>query len=109
MFAEPRPRTILPHHRAIATVAELRAAESPIPVLSDLRESGSIEQDADSVLMLYRQEMYDPDCEQPGVTDLYLRKNRNGPTGVTELRFDGRRMSFAGSPGLPRDSASAFR
>jgi replicative DNA helicase len=67
----------------------------PIPVLSDLRESGSIEQDADSVLMLYRQSMYDEDCENPAVTDVYLRKNRHGPTGRAELHFNAAKMSFA--------------
>lgn len=66
----------------------------PIPVLSDLRESGSIEQDADSVLMLYREDMYNEDSDQPGVTDVYVRKNRNGPTGRVELKFVEQRMSF---------------
>ncbi|HQR05653.1 MAG TPA: replicative DNA helicase [Gemmatales bacterium] len=67
----------------------------PIPVLSDLRESGSIEQDADSVLMLYRQSMYDEDCDNPTLTDVYLRKNRHGPTGRIELQFNAAKMSFA--------------
>lgn len=68
----------------------------PIPILSDLRESGSIEQDADSVLMLYRQGAYDEDCERPNATDVYVRKNRHGPTGRAELHFDAARMSFTG-------------
>lgn len=66
----------------------------PIPVLSDLRESGSIEQDADIVLMLYRQSMYDEDCAEPQVTDVYIRKNRHGPTGRVSLYFDKHTMSF---------------
>jgi replicative DNA helicase len=66
----------------------------PIPVLSDLRESGSIEQDADSVLMLYREGNYNEDCDDPTLTDFYLRKNRNGPTGHIELKFNAARMSF---------------
>ncbi len=66
----------------------------PIPILSDLRESGSIEQDADSVLMLYRQGAYNEDCDDPLGTDIYVRKNRNGPTGRIELHFDAARMSF---------------
>jgi len=66
----------------------------PIPILSDLRDSGAIEQDADSVLMLYRQGYYDPDCEQPDLTDVFLRKNRQGPTGHVELRFNGKQMTF---------------
>jgi len=74
-----------------------RAAEQrspPIPVLSDLRESGSIEQDADAVLMLYREDAYNEDCDAPGVTDVYVRKNRSGPTGRVSLFFDKERMSF---------------
>jgi replicative DNA helicase len=66
----------------------------PIPILSDLRDSGAIEQDADSVLMLYRSGYYDPDCPDPDITDVYLRKNRQGPTGHVELRFSGKQMSF---------------
>ena len=48
------------------------------PMLSDLRDSGSIEQDADMVLFLYRDEYYDPDTDRKGITDVLLRKNRNG-------------------------------
>lgn len=68
----------------------------PIPVLSDLRESGSIEQDADSVLMLYRESMYNEDCEDRFLTEVYLRKNRHGPTGRADLHFDAAKMSFRG-------------
>lgn len=66
----------------------------PIPQLSDIRESGAIEQDADSVVMLYRQGFYDPDCDDPLETELFLRKNRNGPTGVVSVRFNPERMTF---------------
>ncbi|HUY90829.1 MAG TPA: replicative DNA helicase [Pirellulales bacterium] len=66
----------------------------PIPILSDLRESGSIEQDADTVLMLYRDDAYNEDSAQPGMADLNVRKNRNGPTGRVGLHFDHARMSF---------------
>ncbi len=66
----------------------------PIPILSDLRESGAIEQDSDVVLMLYREDMYNEDCENPGMTDVYIRKNRHGPTGRVGLFFDKARMSF---------------
>jgi replicative DNA helicase len=48
------------------------------PQLSDLRESGAIEQDADVVLMLYREDYYDPDTDRKGMTDVLIRKNRNG-------------------------------
>lgn len=70
----------------------------PIPILSDLRDSGSIEQDADSVLMLYREGAYNEDCGDPTLTDVYVRKNRNGPTGRVPLRFVPDRMVFQ-SPG----------
>jgi replicative DNA helicase len=66
----------------------------PIPVLSDLRESGSIEQDADAVLMLYREDAYNEDAPNPGITDVYIRKHRNGPTGRVGLRFVSANMSF---------------
>jgi replicative DNA helicase len=56
------------------------------PRLSDLRESGAIEQDADLVLMLHRPEVYDPN-DQPGVAELILSKNRNGPIGSHKLTF----------------------
>lgn len=64
------------------------------PQLSDLRDSGSIEQDADRVLMLYREGSYDPDADDPDRTDLYVRKNRHGPTGHCELHFDKKTMTF---------------
>ena len=51
----------------------------PIPQLSDIRESGAIEQDADSVVMLYRQGFYDPDCDDPLETELFLRKESQWP------------------------------
>lgn len=57
------------------------------PVLSDLRESGSIEQDADIVMFLQREEMSNPDTERKGIGDLIIAKHRNGPTGAVELFF----------------------
>ena len=58
------------------------------PVLSDLRESGSIEQDADVVLMLFRESYYDPEIENPKRADVLIRKNRNGPVGAVDLIFE---------------------
>ncbi|MEQ1849135.1 MAG: replicative DNA helicase [Candidatus Peribacteraceae bacterium] len=74
-----------------------RAVESRpgnIPQLSDLRESGSIEQDADVVLMMYREDYYEEDSDRPGITDIYIRKHRNGPTGRIELMFKKEQMRF---------------
>jgi replicative DNA helicase len=64
------------------------------PMLSDLRESGAIEQDADMVLMLYRDEYYNKDTEEKGITDLDIAKHRNGPTGRVKLAFLDRYAKF---------------
>jgi replicative DNA helicase len=64
------------------------ARTSHVPLLSDLRESGSIEQDADVVLFLCREEMYDPETEKQHIADIYVAKHRNGPTGQLSLYFD---------------------
>jgi replicative DNA helicase len=59
-----------------------------IPQLSDLRESGSIEQDADVVAFLYREDYYNPESERKNIMDVLIKKHRNGPTGGVELYFD---------------------
>ncbi len=64
------------------------------PILSDLRDSGTIEQDADNVLMLLRPGYYDPDVDHPERTTVFIRKNRQGPTGAPELVFDQEKMRF---------------
>jgi replicative DNA helicase len=64
------------------------ARTSHVPLLSDLRESGSIEQDADVVMFLCREEMYDAETEKQHIADVYVAKHRNGPTGQLSLYFD---------------------
>ena len=66
----------------------------PIPRLSDLRESGSIEQDADVVLFIYREDRYKPDTLRKHIADIIVAKHRNGPVGRVELYFDEPRASF---------------
>tara|TARA_Y100001968_G_scaffold331405_1_gene385966 strand:+ start:247 stop:1674 length:1428 start_codon:yes stop_codon:yes gene_type:complete len=58
------------------------------PMLSDLRESGSIEQDADLVLMIYRDEYYNPETTDRGITEVIVTKHRNGPVGTVKLLFE---------------------
>lgn len=65
-----------------------------IPQLADLRESGSIEQDADIVMFIYREAYYNPDTERENITDLIIAKHRNGPTGKVELYFHPERLRF---------------
>jgi len=65
------------------------------PVLSDLRDSGSIEQDADIVLFLYRDDYYNKDSEKPGVCEVNVAKHRNGPPGVVDLTWVARYTKFS--------------
>lgn len=84
----------------VIAVSQLsRAVESrtpPIPKLADLRESGSIEQDADVVMFIYREAMYkkDLDSSRKNLAEIYIAKHRNGPTGVVQLYFDENKVSF---------------
>ena len=75
-----------------------RAVESRTdkrPILSDLRESGAIEQDADSVMFLYRDEYYNENTEEKGIAECIVAKNRHGETGAVKLQWIGQYQAFA--------------
>jgi replicative DNA helicase len=75
-----------------------RAVESRtshVPILSDLRESGSLEQDADIVMFIHREEMYKEDTEKKGIAEIHIAKHRNGPLGMIPLRFFSKTTKFA--------------
>lgn len=69
--------------------------QNKIPQLSDLRESGAIEQDGDIVMFLHREEMYNSETTRKGEADLIIAKQRNGPIGPIVLRFNGQLTSFS--------------
>ena len=73
---------------------EQRKGDLRKPQLADLRDSGSLEQDADVVIMLYREELYDRNTERKGIADVIIAKQRNGPTGDFELVFLPDHMTF---------------
>jgi replicative DNA helicase len=76
----------------LSRAVESRA--SRVPMLADLRGSGSIEQDASQVWFIYREELYDDSTDRPGLAEIHVSKHRNGETGVASLRFDGPSTRF---------------
>ena len=78
---------------SISRNVEARADKRPI--LSDLRESGALEADADVVLLAYRDELYHPDSPDRGIAEINIAKQRNGPTGTIRLAFLGQQTRFA--------------
>lgn len=76
----------------LSRAVEMR--ENKQPQLADLRESGSIEQDADLCIFLYREDYYQRDTERKGITDVLIRKHRNGPIGEIELHFKAEHSRF---------------
>lgn len=80
---------------ALSQLSRSVESRSPqIPQLADLRESGSIEQDADVVAFIYREEYYNPETDRKNITDILIKKHRNGPTGGVELYFDREKQRF---------------
>ena len=76
----------------------LENRDSKRPRLADLRESGSIEQDADLVLFLYRDEVYNPESPEKGQAEVIISKQRNGPLGTIKTRFLGAYTRFEDLP-----------
>ncbi len=72
------------------------------PMLSDLRESGSIEQDADIVIFLYRDEYYNPETDKPGECEVIVAKHRSGPTGTVDVTWLGKYTRFADKSSVGR-------
>jgi replicative DNA helicase len=80
---------------ALSQLSRSVETRSPqVPQLSDLRESGSIEQDADIVAFIYREAYYNPETDRQNITDLIIAKHRNGPVGKVELYFHPERLRF---------------
>lgn len=90
---------------SLSRAVESRA--SKVPQLSDLRESGAIESDADVVLFLYRDDAYHPDSERPNTADIIVAKHRNGPVGEVTLTFDKRQTRFRDIEVMPPNESSA--
>lgn len=73
----------------------VESRSSHVPILSDLRESGSIEQDADLVMFIHREEMYNTETEKKGIAEVHISKHRNGPLTIIPLRFFSKTTKFA--------------
>ena len=86
---KPKPARDLPGVEFLETTVRDTKPEIRVlpkrPILSDLRDSGAIEQDADVVMFLYRDSYYKPECKEPMITELSISKQRNGPTGIIKL------------------------
>jgi replicative DNA helicase len=90
----------------LSRAPEQRTGKDKRPILSDLRESGNLEQDADLVAFIYREEYYEDEPEDPGVAELIVRKNRHGPTDTVRLAF---KEPYASFTNLAREDRGGAR
>jgi replicative DNA helicase len=79
---------------ALSQLSRAVEARGGKPRLSDLRDSGSIEQDADVVMFIHREDKYNEDSERPNIAQIMIEKHRNGPVGICELYFDDKKSTF---------------
>ena len=79
---------------ALSQLSRAVEARGGKPRLSDLRDSGSIEQDADVVMFIHREDKYKEDSDKPNIAEIMIEKHRNGPTGKVELYFDEKKTTF---------------
>lgn len=90
---------------ALSQLSRAVEARGGRPRLSDLRDSGSIEQDADVVMFIHREDKYKEDSDRPNIAEILIEKHRNGPTGKVELYFDEKKATFLS---LEKSDFSAF-
>jgi replicative DNA helicase len=90
----------------LSRAPEQRTGRDKRPILSDLRESGNLEQDSDLVAFIYRDDYYNDEPEEPGVAELIVRKNRHGPTDTVKLAF---KEPFASFANLAREDRQGAR
>jgi replicative DNA helicase len=89
----------------LSRAPEQRAGDSKRPQLSDLRESGAIEQDADIITFIYRDENYNKETQDKGLAEVIIATQRNGPTGTCKLKFFGEYPRF---DNLARDTVGSY-